>query len=147
MAYTPTPVSKLDAPHAVYWMYNKNMELLYVGCSMNIGSRLASTRPWIMEVAAIKVKWYPNEITGRRAEAQEILAKRPKYNLLIADPDGVGMEKMRRDAPDKRLRGDGLHCPKCGNEKKRRTDAYCRNCYLVYQRRKRLERKAAGNQT
>lgn len=130
-------------PHAVYHMFNRSMELLYVGCSYGLCSRLAghgTGTPWITEVAAIKVLWYPDEITGRRAEAEAILTKKPKYNRVVIEPDAVGTKEMHQH--EARPRGDGLHCPKCGKPKERRTAAYCNECYRGYAHEKKLRRAA-----
>jgi hypothetical protein len=99
-----------------------------------------------MDIAAIKVKWFDNEMLGRRAEAQAILDGAPKYNLRMIHPDAVGYWKMRSAERQPRSRGDGLHCPKCGELKRKRTDAYCHPCYNRYQREMKRRRQAAKDQ-
>jgi excinuclease UvrABC nuclease subunit len=139
-----THADKCLLPHAVYWMYNRQMELLYVGCSYTLCSRLvghSTTQIWITEVAALKVKWFDNELLGRRAEAQAILSDKPRYNSRTTPPDAVGYWKQRHE--NRTPRGDGLTCPKCGDLKRRRADAYCLPCYNTYQKLQRVKRAAA----
>jgi len=138
-----THVEKGQLPHAVYWLYNRQMELLYVGCSYQLFGRLAvhgSRQDWISEVAAAKVKWFDNELLGKRAEAQAILSETPKYNVRAIDPDAVGTAEMK--AHDRRPRGNGSDCPKCARPKQRRTAAYCNECYRAYQQIMKLRRAA-----
>lgn len=129
-------------PHAVYWMYNRKMELLYIGCSVSLCARLVghTNKEWLTEVAAIKVKWFDNGLLGRRAEAQAILSDNPKYNIRATHPDAVGYWRMRTE--ERKPRGDGLTCPKCGDPKRRRADAYCLPCYNAYQKIQRMKRAA-----
>jgi len=126
---------KRDQPHAVYWIYNRKMELLYVGCSCRLFSRLRRrdlTAPWRYEIAAVKVVWYPNRVEGMRVEAAEILVKAPKYNKRVTPVDNVMMNSMRPP------RG---HCPKCGKPKQRPAAAYCNSCYNAYAYQRRMERQ------
>jgi hypothetical protein len=133
----------VNHPHALYVMYNRKMEPIYVGFSRNLFLRLqyhGYRSPWIEEIAAIKVLWYPDRLQARKAEAELILKLAPKYNqhhnhshLQVAAPP----EK-------KRSRGDGIHCPKCGNPKESRTKAYCRLCMRLYEYEQRLKSAARG---
>jgi hypothetical protein len=138
-------VSHWSDPHALYRIFDRNGTLLYVGCSYALCSRLGHhgvMQPWIHEVATIKVEWYHDEITGRRAEAAAILSECPKYNRLKIKPDAVGISGQ---APlERRPRGDGTKCPRCGNPKEdtRVGRAYCNPCYREYQAARRLRSKA-----
>ena len=130
-----------EKPHALYRVFAADGTLLYVGCSYHICQRLAahsSTKVWVHEIATIKVTWYNNEITGRRAEAAAILSEGPKYNRMKPEPDAVGMGAQPRPG-----RGDGIHCPKCGKEieGRRPGKAYCNACAREYRQRRRLQQK------
>lgn len=130
-----------DAPHALYRMFDRAGQCLYIGCSYAPCSRLAvhrTTKEWITTVASITLQWFPNEILGRRAEAAAILAEHPVNNSLRCDPDHVGMATQA--AQTRKPRGDGVSCPKCGNEieNARPGKAYCNSCFREYRRERRL---------
>lgn len=127
-----------QVPHAVYWMYNNKMELLFIGCSYRLMAHLDQQNNrdgiragtvWFTEVAAIKVKWHPNRQEAQEAEAKAVLAHEPKYSMHWNSP------KNPRNMPD------GL-CPNCGKPKPRRTAGYCPDCAKAYQKDRNLQIRA-----
>lgn len=138
-----TPEERDATPHAVYKMYDKQSMPLYIGCSTNpFGNRLrvhGDARPWIKEVALVKVEWYQGWKEGTDAETEAIAAENPKYNVARPTPRSAGIKTP--------FRGDGVHCPKCGtkieNKSKTRNKAYCNVCYREYTREIRKRKKLA----
>jgi predicted GIY-YIG superfamily endonuclease len=128
---------KMITPHAVYRMFGAAGELLYIGCSADLGSRFGqhrSVRDWYPQISRITLEWYPGWLEGARAEAAAILAENPRYNARRCDPTSVGLVYVPHP------RGDGLHCPKCGKLKEdpRPGRAYCKACYREYKKERQL---------
>jgi predicted GIY-YIG superfamily endonuclease len=74
---------KIDEPHAVYRFWHKNT-LLYVGCSFRFPERMmhhSSTKGWYREIDRITIEWFPDFLSGRRAETKAIELEKPKYNV------------------------------------------------------------------
>lgn len=137
-----TDAEKLDTPHAVYRIYAADETLLYIGCSSAIGKRLGahiSSQPWRLQIEKITVKWYKGWLVAAKAEAEAIITEKPKYNKAVFPVDSIGTQtnNLNNSRPEK-LRGDGIHCPKCGNEKENRHNAYCRSCGKKYDRAYRM---------
>jgi predicted GIY-YIG superfamily endonuclease len=132
-----THAEKLVTPHAVYRFFGAGGELLYVGCSADLSTRLyqhRSSKDWYQQIVRITLEWYPGWLEGARAEAAAILAENPLHNVRTIDPANCG--KVYAPHP----RGDGLHCPKCGKPKEdsRPGRAYCRSCQRDYQLARRV---------
>ena len=122
-----------DLPRTVYRFFDRDKVLLYVGCSINPFTRWTVHlvhSPWVKDITTMTVEWYPNWITGARAEMTAIVNEHPKYNKLVFDPTNVGAETLRKT--NAVPRGDGVSCPKCHKPKERRSAAYCRACTRVY---------------
>lgn len=128
-------------PHALYRYFDPVGTLLYIGCSLEPFSRLQvhhTIQDWWRDIATVKIEWHPDWYAARRAEAVAIVAEVPRYNRLRISPDQVATTiRARRD----RLpRGDGVHCPKCGEPKPRPKATYCAKCQAAYQRARRLKK-------
>ncbi len=136
-----TPEERDAAPHAMYRMYDRSGFCLYIGCSTNpFGNRLrrhGDERPWIREVALVKVEWYDGWKNGTYAETEAIASEAPKYNVVRPTPRSAGIKTPFRG-------GDGVHCPKCGTviENKKPGKAYCNVCTREYNSdRRKLKRQ------
>lgn len=126
---------KVDLPHALYRIFNEKEEPIYIGCSQNIYARLKghlSERLWRCEIATVKVTWFAGYLAAARAEAEAIRNEKPKYNVVVSNPENIGNHHR-----PKRTRGDGIHCPKCGEEKENRKKAYCPACERIYRENKK----------
>lgn len=131
-------MDKSNIPHAVYWMYNRQMELLYIGCSHNLLAHLKdhatpditrNRRLWATSIAAVKVKWYSTRHEAQRAEARAIVDYKPKYN------------KYRWGIPNRstvRTINPLAVCSRCGNPKQKSTSGYCTACAKAYQKDRHL---------
>jgi predicted GIY-YIG superfamily endonuclease len=133
---------KMITPHAVYRFFGAGDELLYVGCTFNVRTRMDQHRgalDWYHLVVKITLEWHPGWVEGVRAEAAAILAENPLHNKRRSEPANCGVGSDYIPHP----RGDGLHCPKCGKPKEdsRPGRAYCRSCQHDYQLARRV---AAG---
>lgn len=70
--------------HFVYRMYSSDNELLYVGETCNIRSRLKAhmkDKPWWNDITSIRVDSYVDRKSGKLAEAIAIRDECPKYNI------------------------------------------------------------------
>jgi predicted GIY-YIG superfamily endonuclease len=69
--------------HAVYRMYNPNRQLLYVGVTGNVASRLTrhADKRWYPLVSTIKLEWFPSRDLAEAAEAKAIRDERPQINI------------------------------------------------------------------
>lgn len=128
---------RIDAPHCVYRMFDAAGDLLYIGCSMQPFKRFQHhgvTRDWSVDVVRATFEWHPDWISGRRAEMVAIAAEQPLHNRLVHDPLTVGehTNDLRAIRDTGRVRGDGVHCPKCGTAKEKRRYTYCVACLRAY---------------
>ncbi len=130
----------MTTPHAVYRLFDKDAQLLYIGCSAHLKSRMQQhkcSKPWAPDIYIIRLEWFPDEILARRAEAAAIISEQPRYNLRCTDPDRIGWGAFPRPG-----RGDGFTCPICGGPKEHKPGvAYCPPCNAAYHKAKKL---AAG---
>src|SRR5687768_11214329 len=78
------PVASLDdRPHAVYRLYDADDALLYVGCTVDVGSRvyaLATGKRWMPQAVRLTVQHFPNRPAALTAEATAIDAEMPRCN-------------------------------------------------------------------
>jgi excinuclease UvrABC nuclease subunit len=95
----PMPVRRrrpeLDRlPHTVYEFYDKDDRPLYVGCTVNLPSRMAShaSKHWWQDVTAIHATVYADAHEGYAAERDLITELQPFYNVQCTE---VGAEKAR----------------------------------------------------
>lgn len=74
-----------DKTHALYRFYSATDDLLYVGVTLDPGSRWNSHRkekPWWHEVSRVTVEAHPSRQAVLEAERQAILAEKPRYNVV-----------------------------------------------------------------
>lgn len=70
----------------VYTFKNEHGDVLYVGCSAEVGHRIAqhaSEKPWWPEATTIEVQHFASTDAARRAEASEIALREPRYNIQL----------------------------------------------------------------
>lgn len=98
------PVRPEGAEAAVYRLYDRDGDLLYVGCTVRPVVRLRAhqrRQPWWGEVGGSEVMWFPSIELASRAEAEAVRSERPVYNTGLAayswtgpsepsQPDGLG---------------------------------------------------------
>ena len=74
-----------DKPHDVYWLYDAEGELLYVGCTSNLETRLLAHRrhPWFRSVARVEAKAFADYFEAREAESDVIWDENPKHNSKV----------------------------------------------------------------
>jgi excinuclease UvrABC nuclease subunit len=71
-------------PHSVYRFYNADGELLWVGCTANLFSRLLSHRsgsPFHTQIASVQLEHFDSRTEARAAETAYIETLRPAYNI------------------------------------------------------------------
>jgi predicted GIY-YIG superfamily endonuclease len=68
--------------YAVYRCYSDDGQLLYVGETGDLGTRLAShaQKLWFVQVRGITLEWYADELDALKAERRAIHVEHPKYN-------------------------------------------------------------------
>lgn len=75
-----------NRPHALYRFFDGTRELLYIGITLNPGSRWkqhAAHKPWWHEVTNITVEPFPNRESVLAAERTAIGKERPRYNIAL----------------------------------------------------------------
>lgn len=73
----------------VYRIYDVNGVLLYVGCSISLGTRIAAhvaQKDWSAEIADVKVEQFQSVFEAQAAETRAILVEKPKYNKALTTP-------------------------------------------------------------
>lgn len=69
----------------VYKFYDKNDLLLYVGCSLDLLTRIAghqSSSKWFKKVKTIRIETFSDKKTARKKERNLIESLQPKHNKL-----------------------------------------------------------------
>jgi predicted GIY-YIG superfamily endonuclease len=69
---------------AVYRCYADDGQLLYIGYTGDLGTRLAAhaQKLWFTQVRGITLEWYADELDARNAERRAIHVEHPKYNVV-----------------------------------------------------------------
>lgn len=70
--------------HSVYWLFDVNRALLYIGESRNPLTRWKQherDKPWWDEVTDFRIKWFDCFVDAAKAERLAILAENPRYNV------------------------------------------------------------------
>jgi hypothetical protein len=90
-----TTLRLADRPTAVYRLFSKNDELLYVGCSCEPDRRLMYHRykPWGPDIADVVDAWFPDRLTALRQEARAITEESPLHNISRPSPDRIRATK------------------------------------------------------
>lgn len=126
---------KVDMDHGVYRIFDEAGVIVYIGMSSQPMTRIRahSRKSWHREIATVKVTWFDGWLPAARAEAAAIREERPKYNTVAPTGGDSHKSALRR--------GDGLHCPRCGEEKVDQTRSYCQDCASIDNE---MRRRAAG---
>ena len=68
--------------YAVYRCYSDGGQLLYVGETGDLGTRLAdhAKKLWFVQVRGITLEWYADELEALKAERRAIHVEHPKHN-------------------------------------------------------------------
>lgn len=83
------PTRADTAMHAVYYITDEYMRLLYVGSTSNLLRRLrqhATEREWFTPTCHVFVEGYRERDDAYARECQAIAASRPEHNRIIATP-------------------------------------------------------------
>lgn len=87
----PRLVRRLADLTAVYRMYGRASELLYIGMTSQLRRfDNHATKRWFPLVARIDLEWHPTEASARLAEHRAIQVERPRYNIA-----GTPLERKR----------------------------------------------------
>lgn len=74
-----------DRPHALYRFYDKDDQLLYVGITIDPGTRWgqhAKDKTWWTEVVRTTIEQFPTRADVLMAERVAIQTENPKYNIM-----------------------------------------------------------------
>jgi len=91
-----------NAPTALYRLYSHTGNLLYVGVTDHLKTRLAAhakEKPWWPEVVRKTVTWYPSKPEAEDAEALAIREERPAHNVMEPVPRGAVRKRGRNRHP------------------------------------------------
>lgn len=81
-----------NSPHQLYRHFGENGELLYIGISLSVTTRLGQhrlTSPWFEKISRIEVEHFSNRIDALNAEKKAIKSESPKFNIHHNTPDKV----------------------------------------------------------
>ena len=82
-----------DRPHFVYRMFDADDQLLYLGCTADLGARIhahALYKRWFGDVRRMTFEPHPDRASGLAAEAAGLTAEKPLYDGMGVDlPAGV----------------------------------------------------------
>ncbi len=76
-------------PHALYRFFGSDGSLLYIGLTMNPGTRWpahSKDKPWWLEVHTVTSEHFPDRPTVEEAERTAIRAERPRHNVIHNRP-------------------------------------------------------------
>jgi prophage antirepressor-like protein len=77
---------RAKARHALYRFYTADGELLYIGISWQVATRMGShraTQRWWQNVAVVRFEWYPDRESAVVAEKKAIQTERPRCNIMM----------------------------------------------------------------
>lgn len=109
------PIAEVVNKPTVYRLYDGKGHLLYVGATINVGSRMVQhrrTQPWWARVRRISVAHYPSRQEAEVAEALAIWRENPRFNVQRAaalDTDLAERDRLWRVAHRKCMQGSGEH--------------------------------------
>lgn len=95
-------IVKANLPHDVYWLYDAEDRVLYIGCSHQLTTRLeahARQKEWWNRVSRVEVERYTDRATARTAEATAIRRERPIFNKHVPITRPPLPPIIRRDEP------------------------------------------------
>lgn len=83
--------------YAVYRCYSDDGQLLYVGETGDLGTRLAShaQKLWFVQVRGITLEWYADELDALKAERRAIHVEHPKYNKQHRETTSAQIAKRK----------------------------------------------------
>ncbi|WP_148046210.1 GIY-YIG nuclease family protein [Nocardioides marmoriginsengisoli] len=99
------------APHYVYRAFDEFGVLLYIGCTVDIHSRLNAHRgssPWRRFMARFETEPFAGLAAARAAESAAILAEVPLFNSTSAD---IARTQANRNEARRRLGDIGIYSP------------------------------------
>lgn len=125
------------ARHAVYFITDPNMRLLYVGTSTRIINRLrrhAIEKDWFTPDCRIFVEWFRDREDAYLRETNAIFHGHPEHNRMISKPSGPSPEPDIPLRPLTDLRRDVASvCSNCGMGRVRSL-GLCGACYAYEHR-------------
>jgi DNA-binding transcriptional regulator YhcF (GntR family)/predicted GIY-YIG superfamily endonuclease len=93
------PSVQLSERTALYRLYNKRHQLLYVGITKDPRTRFAAhaaEKPWWPEVVRRDLEWFTTRTAALAAEAEAIRNEKPDENLAI--PAGPRLRPLRKQS-------------------------------------------------
>ena len=79
-----------DQPHDVYWLYDAEGRVLYIGCTRQLTRRLtehSKHQEWWPRIARIEVEGYADKPAAIKAERHAIYTERPIFNKQVVVPN------------------------------------------------------------
>lgn len=99
----------LQLPTFLYRVFDRQGQLLYVGITSNIGSRISQhslTKEWWVEVDRVHVEMFESRQLARSAELAAIRSEQPIWNIEGV-PEGRPQREGRRQDARARLVSEG----------------------------------------
>lgn len=89
-------------PHDVYWLYDSEDRVLYIGLTRQIEERLiqhSKDKGWWEQISRVEVQAHPSRRAAFEAERDAIYAERPIFNKRRTPPPPVLPPIIRRGEP------------------------------------------------
>ncbi len=99
----------------VYRAYDKGGELLYVGCSIDIKTRIMAhkrTSEWHNYMDRISLRFYHSNVIASLEERHAIRTENPKFNIKCRRPDTLSDDEIEDYNIKRRLAVAGNNCIK-----------------------------------
>jgi predicted GIY-YIG superfamily endonuclease len=84
MTFDYAALQRMADMHPVYRMFGASGQLLYVGVTADLATRLGShaEKRWFPLVAEIRLEWFPDRAAAEAAERRAIQREHPKLNIV-----------------------------------------------------------------
>lgn len=108
----------MSAPHYVYVLQSAT-EVVYVGCTSNIGKRLSEhqRKPWWPDIITIDIQCYATQRAGLDAERSLIETLNPRYNTMYTNREARVLKSLAgRQAATRARHERGETCSRACNE-------------------------------
>jgi predicted GIY-YIG superfamily endonuclease len=84
MTFDYAALQRMADMHPVYRMFGASGQLLYVGVTADLATRLGThaEKRWFPLVAEIRLEWFPDRAAAETAERRAIQREHPKLNVM-----------------------------------------------------------------
>lgn len=92
-----------ERPHVLYRFFDAEDVLLYVGRTVDPGSRWknhSKAKPWWIDVVTVRAEHFPDLESVSAAERRAIETEHPRYNIVHRKPRTAALAETPKTTPD-----------------------------------------------